>query len=108
MNTTYVSSCSNDPLSTSTADQIAVATIAAAGVPKRGCTSASFAMNRRSRDIAKKRRGSVSIMPLDALKIETRITAATNFAAHGPSAALAAADATVWLDATPSTPSAEK
>ena len=73
-----------------------------------GCTRASRAKNNRSRDIAKKSRGSVSVNPLDALKIEMRMTTASTLAAHGPSVALAASDATRVLFATPSTPSAAK
>src|SRR5687768_12164947 len=107
MKTTYVSSCSKLPDSTSTEAHTAVTTIDAAGVPKRGCTSASRAKKSRSFAIAKNSLGRVSTRPLDALATEIRITTASTQAAQGPMTVLAASDATRVLAATPSMPSAE-
>ena len=58
--------------------------------------------------MAKNSRGSVSVIPFAALKIDTRITSATTVPARGPSTTLAAWEATRVLAATPATPSAAK
>src|SRR5690606_33440269 len=44
----------------------------------------SLAKKTRSRAIAKKRRGNVSVSPLAELMIDTRMSAATALPAHGP------------------------
>src|SRR5439155_45630 len=50
----------------------------------RGCTSASPWRNTPSRAIAKYIRGPVRASPFAALKMETKITSVTSFAAAGP------------------------
>src|SRR5215467_9140023 len=81
----------------STHDQTPKASTAAAGVPKRGCTSASFLKKRLSLAMAKKTRGAVSMTLLVELKVEIRIVAATNLPAQGPRTAQAAVAAMVLL-----------
>ena len=71
------------PVTASSADQSAIAMIAKAGVPKRGCTTARRSKNTPSRAIAKYRRGAVSRIPFAALKIETRISTPTSLSGDG-------------------------
>src|SRR5271157_1596720 len=84
------------------------ARIAAAGVPNRGSTSASFLKNRLSLAMAKKTRGAVSTTLLVELKVEIRIVAATSFPAHGPSTARAAVAAMASLAEACAGPSATR
>src|SRR5579885_1371194 len=90
----------------STQDQTPRTRTASAGVPKRGLTSASFLKNRLSLAMAKKTRGAVRTTLLVELKVETRIAAATNFAAQGPRTARAALAAMASLCAACTGPSA--
>src|SRR2546429_5734051 len=105
-NTTYVNSCSNVPLTASTMDHKALKATARAGVPNRGCTSASDRKKTLSRAIAKYMRGPVSTIPLAALKIDTRMTSVTSLAAPEPNRVRTASAATRSVAATPAAPSA--
>ncbi len=84
------------------------ARIAAAGVPNRGLTSASFLKKRLSLAMAKKTRGAVSMTLLVELKVEIRIVAATNFPAQEPRTARAAVAAMASLCAACVGPSATR
>src|ERR1700739_2664902 len=87
----------NPPTSARMQDQTPRTRMAAAGVPKRGWTSASFLKKRSSLAMAKKTRGAVSMTLLVELKVAMRMVAATNLPAHGPSTWEAGAAAIVSL-----------
>src|SRR5262245_32095366 len=106
MNTTYVISAVNVPVAANTAPSAQLTPTDHAGVPKRGCTSASFLKKRPSRAIAKKTRVQVSVELIEALNIETTITSAISLAAQGPTTASTASAATRGDFATASGPSA--
>src|SRR5580704_11124424 len=92
----------------STQDQTPRASTAAAGVPKRGCTSASFLKKSLSLAMAKKTRGAVRMTLLAELKVEIRMVKATSFAAQGPITWRAAVDAIVSVAAAAVGPSATR
>ena len=101
-----MNSCSNVPDRASSAAHPALTATAKAGVPNRGCTSASARKNTPSRAMAKYIRGPVSASPFAALKIDTRITNVTSFAAAGPNSACTTS-AAIRSDAdTPDAPTA--
>src|SRR5260221_288007 len=89
----------NPAADASTQDQAPSARMAAAGVPNRGSTSASFLKKRLSLAMAKKTRGAVSMTLLVELKVEIRIIAATSLPAQGPRTARAAVAAIASLAA---------
>src|SRR5207244_6515680 len=103
-NTTYVNSCSNVPLSASTVAHTALVATASAGVPKRGCTSASPWRNTPYRAIAKYIRGPGGASPFAALKMETKMASVTSFAAAGPNSPCITSAATRSVAATPDAP----
>ena len=103
-----LASFSKPPASARMQDQTPSTEYAAAGVPNRGCTSASFLKNRLSLAIAKKTRGAVSITLLVELNVEIRIVAATSMPAHGPRTEVAAAAAMVLLAVAARGPSATR
>src|SRR5260370_11348761 len=101
-------SLANAAANASTHDHTPRARIAAAGVPKRGSTSASFLKNKLSLAMAKKTRGAVSITLFVELNVEIRIIAATSLPAQGPSTARAAVAAIASLAAACVGPSATR
>ena len=94
------------PLTASSIAHTALNATARAGVPNRGCTSASDRKNTPSRAIAKYMRGPVSASPFAALKIDTRMTSVTSLAAPEPTRVRTASAATRSVAATPEAPSA--
>src|SRR5580700_9440271 len=108
MKTAPLASLANPAADASTHDHTPRARIAAAGVPKRGSTSASFLKKRLSLAMAKKTRGAVSITLLVELNVEIRIIAATSFPAQGPRTVRAAVAAIASLAAACAGPSATK
>src|SRR5258708_30003995 len=100
-----LASLANPAANASTHDQTPRARIAAAGVLKRGSTSASFLKNKLSLAMAKKTRGAVSMTLFVELNVEIRIIAATSFHAQRPSYAPAAMAAIASLAAAYARPS---
>src|SRR5216684_1265622 len=101
-------SFANPAADANTHDHTPSARTAAAGVPNRGSTSATFLKNRLSLAMAKKTRGAVSMTLLVELNVDINIIAATSFPAQGPSTARAAVAAIASLAAACAGPSATR